>query len=71
MSHLLTKQKGRQTFQRSFTQFSTLIHSQVAVIENVKTGKSPGRGTVGTGKSQTIVNLIAELLAAGKIVLCR
>lgn len=44
--------------------------SQVAVIEDVKTGKNlVVEGPPGTGKSQTIVNLIAELIAAGKSVL--
>ena len=44
--------------------------SQIAVIENVKAGRSMVvEGPPGTGKSQTIVNLIAELLAARKRVL--
>ncbi|MEJ8542483.1 DUF3320 domain-containing protein [Methanothermobacter wolfeii] len=44
--------------------------SQIAVIEDVKAGKNlVVEGPPGTGKSQTIVNLIAELMAAGKTVL--
>ncbi|MBM4241204.1 MAG: DUF3320 domain-containing protein [Euryarchaeota archaeon] len=44
--------------------------SQIAVIEEVKAGKSIlVEGPPGTGKSQTIVNLIAELMAAGKTIL--
>lgn len=44
--------------------------SQIAVIENVKAGHNlVVEGPPGTGKSQTIVNLIAELLAEGKSVL--
>jgi len=44
--------------------------SQVAVIEMAKTGHNlVVEGPPGTGKSQTIVNLIAELLAMGKTVL--
>ncbi|MDE0086432.1 MAG: DUF4011 domain-containing protein, partial [Candidatus Poribacteria bacterium] len=44
--------------------------SQIAVIEEVKTGKNlVVEGPPGTGKSQTITNLIAELLADGKKVL--
>ena len=44
--------------------------SQIAVIEDAKTGHNlVVEGPPGTGKSQTIVNLIAELLAAGKKVL--
>lgn len=44
--------------------------SQIAVIEDVKAGRNlVVEGPPGTGKSQTIVNLIAELLASGKSVL--
>ena len=44
--------------------------SQIAVIENVKAGHNlVVEGPPGTGKSQTIVNLIAELMAEGKTVL--
>lgn len=44
--------------------------SQVAVIEASKAGDNlVVEGPPGTGKSQTIVNLIAELLAMGKTVL--
>lgn len=44
--------------------------SQIAVIEDVKAGKNlVVEGPPGTGKSQTIVNLIAELMASGKTVL--
>ena len=44
--------------------------SQIAVIENVKAGHNlVVEGPPGTGKSQTIVNLIAELIAEGKTVL--
>jgi very-short-patch-repair endonuclease len=44
--------------------------SQIAVIEDVKAGRNlVVQGPPGTGKSQTITNLIAELLAAGKTVL--
>ena len=44
--------------------------SQIAVIEEVKLGKNMVvEGPPGTGKSQTIVNLIAELMAHGKTVL--
>ncbi|MEK7486057.1 MAG: DUF4011 domain-containing protein, partial [Planctomycetota bacterium] len=44
--------------------------SQISVIEDVKAGKSlVVEGPPGTGKSQTITNIIAELLAAGKNVL--
>ena len=55
---------------------STLYHvldadpSQIAVIEDAKKGQHlVVEGPPGTGKSQTITNLIAELLAAGKTVL--
>lgn len=44
--------------------------SQIAVIEDVKAGLNlVVEGPPGTGKSQTIANVIAELLAAGKSVL--
>ncbi len=44
--------------------------SQIAVIEDVKAGCNlVVEGPPGTGKSQTITNLIAELLALGKSVL--
>lgn len=44
--------------------------SQIAVIEDVKRGRDlVVEGPPGTGKSQTIVNLIAELLARGNTVL--
>ncbi len=44
--------------------------SQIAVIEDVKTGKNlVVEGPPGTGKSQTIANTIAELMAQGKSVL--
>ncbi len=44
--------------------------SQIQVLEAVKSGRSlVVEGPPGTGKSQTILNIIAELLAAGKTVL--
>jgi very-short-patch-repair endonuclease len=44
--------------------------SQIAVIEDAKAGRNlVVEGPPGTGKSQTITNLIAETLAAGKSVL--
>lgn len=44
--------------------------SQIAAIEDAKAGSNlVVEGPPGTGKSQTIVNLIAELLMAGKTVL--
>lgn len=44
--------------------------SQIAVIEDVKAGFNlVVEGPPGTGKSQTIVNLIAELMVSGKTVL--
>jgi very-short-patch-repair endonuclease/DNA polymerase III delta prime subunit len=44
--------------------------SQIAVIEDVKAGRNlVVEGPPGTGKSQTITNIIAELLATGKTVL--
>ncbi|MCG9129861.1 DUF3320 domain-containing protein [Candidatus Poribacteria bacterium] len=44
--------------------------SQIAVIEEIKKGKNlVVEGPPGTGKSQTITNIIAELLSMGKKVL--
>lgn len=44
--------------------------SQIAVIEDAKSGKSlVVEGPPGTGKSQTIVNIVAELVGQGKTVL--
>ena len=44
--------------------------SQIAVIEDIKAGRNlVVEGPPGTGKSQTIANVIAELLAGGKRVL--
>jgi very-short-patch-repair endonuclease/DNA polymerase III delta prime subunit len=44
--------------------------SQIAVIEDAKAGRNMVvEGPPGTGKSQTIVNLIAELISNGKTVL--
>ena len=44
--------------------------SQIAVIQDVKAGRNlVVEGPPGTGKSQTIANIIAELLAAEKTVL--
>ena len=44
--------------------------SQIAVIEDIKDGRNlVVEGPPGTGKSQTIANLIAELLALGRTVL--
>ncbi len=44
--------------------------SQIAVIEDVKAGRNlVVEGPPGTGKSQTIVNLISELIAEDKTVL--
>lgn len=44
--------------------------SQIAVIEDVKSGNNlVVEGPPGTGKSQTITNIIAEILASGKTVL--
>jgi very-short-patch-repair endonuclease len=44
--------------------------SQIAVIEDVKAGRNlVVEGPPGTGKSQTITNVIAETLAAGRTVL--
>lgn len=44
--------------------------SQIAVIEDIRSGKDlVVEGPPGTGKSQTIVNVIGESLAAGKKIL--
>ncbi|HJJ96466.1 MAG TPA: DUF3320 domain-containing protein [Methanocorpusculum sp.] len=44
--------------------------SQIAVIEEAKSGKNlVVEGPPGTGKSQTIANMIAEMLVSGKTVL--
>ena len=44
--------------------------SQIAVIEDIKAGRDlVVEGPPGTGKSQTVTNIMAELLAAGKKVL--
>ncbi|MDR2829939.1 MAG: DUF3320 domain-containing protein [Methanobrevibacter sp.] len=44
--------------------------SQIAVIEDVKAGRNlVVEGPPGTGKSQTIVNLISELIGSGKSIL--
>ena len=44
--------------------------SQIAAIEDIKAGKNLViQGPPGTGKSQTIANVIADLLARGKTVL--
>lgn len=44
--------------------------SQIAVIEDIKSGRNlVVEGPPGTGKSQTITNVIAELMAAGKTTL--
>ncbi|HJJ90750.1 MAG TPA: DUF3320 domain-containing protein [Methanocorpusculum sp.] len=44
--------------------------SQIAVIEEVKSGKNlVVEGPPGTGKSQTVANMIAEMLVCGKTVL--
>ncbi len=44
--------------------------SQIAVIEEAKAGRNlVVEGPPGTGKSQTIANMIAEMLAVGKTVL--
>ena len=44
--------------------------SQIAIIEDVKNGRNlVVEGPPGTGKSQTIANLIAEVLATGRTVL--
>ena len=44
--------------------------SQIAVIEEAKAGKNlVVEGPPGTGKSQTIANMIAEMMVAGKTVL--
>ena len=57
---------------KSFNLFHVLDAdpSQIAIIEDVKAGRNLAvEGPPGTGKSQTIVNIIAELMAAGKSVL--
>lgn len=72
--------KRKSTFQESEVdsklQYENVYHvmdadsSQIAVIEDVKSGNNlVVEGPPGTGKSQTIVNLIAELMAHGKTVL--
>ncbi|WP_295609042.1 DUF3320 domain-containing protein [uncultured Methanobrevibacter sp.] len=55
---------------RSMYQVLDADSSQIAAIQDVKAGRNlVVEGPPGTGKSQTIVNLIAELLAEGKSVL--
>ena len=55
---------------RDFHHVMDADSSQIAVIEEVKKGCNlVVEGPPGTGKSQTIANIIAELLAAGKKVL--
>ena len=55
---------------RDFYHVMDADSSQIAVIEEVKRGRNlVVEGPPGTGKSQTIANMIAELLAAGKKVL--
>ena len=55
---------------RDFYHVMDADSSQIAVIEEVKKGLNlVVEGPPGTGKSQTIANIIAELLAAGKKVL--
>ncbi len=55
---------------RNFYHVMDADSSQIAVIEEVKKGRNlVVEGPPGTGKSQTITNIIAELLAAGKKVL--
>ena len=55
---------------RNFYHVMDADSSQIAVIEEVKKGRNlVVEGPPGTGKSQTIANIIAELLAAGKKVL--
>lgn len=55
---------------RDFYHVMDADSSQIAVIEEVKKGRNlVVEGPPGTGKSQTIANIIAELLAAGKKVL--
>lgn len=57
------------TFKNTYTVLDA-DSSQIAVIEDAKAGKNlVVEGPPGTGKSQTIVNLIAELIASGKTVL--
>ena len=55
---------------RNFYHVMDADSSQIAVIEEAKKGRNlVVEGPPGTGKSQTITNIIAELLAAGKKVL--
>ncbi|MCY3551621.1 MAG: DUF3320 domain-containing protein [Candidatus Poribacteria bacterium] len=55
---------------RNFYHVMDADSSQIAVIEEVKKKRNlVVEGPPGTGKSQTIANMIAELLAAGKKVL--
>ena len=55
---------------RNFYHVMDADSSQIAVIEEVKKGRNlVVEGPPGTGKSQTIANIIAELLAAGQKVL--
>ena len=55
---------------RDFYHVMDADSSQIAVIKEVKRGRNlVVEGPPGTGKSQTIANMIAELLAAGKKVL--
>ena len=55
---------------RNFYHVMDADSSQIAVIEEVKKGRNlVVEGPPGTGKSQTITNIIAELLAADKKVL--
>ena len=55
---------------RNFYHVMDADSSQIAVIEEVKKGRNlVVEGPPGTGKSQTIANMIAELFAAGKKVL--
>ena len=55
---------------RNFFHVMDADSSQIAVIEEVKKERNlVVEGPPGTGKSQTIANIIAELLAAGKKVL--
>ncbi len=59
-----------QVQSRKFYHIMDADSSQIAVIEEVKKGRNlVVEGPPGTGKSQTITNIIAELLAAGKKVL--
>ena len=55
---------------RDFYHVMDADSSQIAVIEEVKKGRNlVVEGPPGTGKSQTIANIVAELLATGKKVL--